>query len=127
MSVDFILIVVQLCLNFDGVFQQHGANIYPDSLILNRENTEDTSAHILDLNISIDKGRFIVEVYDKRDDLPFNIVQYAPKCSNMSRDVLTGEFGSQLVRIVRIGNQFEGFRRRVELIHSKEASFSAVL
>ena len=103
-------------INSDGVFQEHVANIYPDSLTLNKENTEDTSAHVLDLNISIVEGCFIVEVYDKRDDFPFNIVQYAPKCSNMSRDVLIGVFGSQLVRFFRICNQFEGFRKRVELM-----------
>ena len=55
-------------INSDGVFQELVANIYRDSLILNRENTEHTSAHVLDINISTGKGRFIVEVYDKRDD-----------------------------------------------------------
>ena len=68
------------------------------------------------MNISIVERCFIVEVYDKRDDFPFNIVQYAPKCSNMSRDVLIGVFGSQLVRFFRICNLFEGFRKRVELM-----------
>ena len=36
----------------------------------------------------------------------------------MSRDVLIGVFGSQLVRFFRICNQFEGFtfRKRVELM-----------
>ena len=103
-------------INSDGVFQEHVGNIYPESLILNKENTEDTSAHVLDLNISIVEGSFVVEVYDKRDDFPFEIVQYAPKCSNMSRDILIGVFGSQLVRFFRICNQFEGFRKRVELM-----------
>ena len=34
----------------------------------------------------------------------------------MSRDVLIGVFGSQLVRFFRICNQFEGFRKRAELM-----------
>ena len=94
-------------INSDGVFQEHVSNIYPESLILNKENTEDTSAHVLDLNISIVEGSFVVEVYNKRDDFRFEIVQYAPKCSNMSRDILIGVFGSQLVRFFRICNSLK--------------------
>ena len=82
--------------NSDGVFQEHVNKIYPDSLKLNKENEVDTKAHVLDLDISIEEGHFIVRVYDKRDDFPFKIVeQYSPNCSNMSRDVLIGVFGSQ--------------------------------
>ena len=92
--------------NSDGVFQEHVDKIYPDSLILNKENVVDTKAHVLDLDISVEEGHFTVNVYDKRDDFPFKIVQYSPNCSNMSRDVLIGVFGSQLVRFFRICNNF---------------------
>ena len=102
--------------NSDGVFQEHVNKIYPDSLKLNKENEVDTKAHVLDLDISIEEGHFIVRVYDKRDDFPFKIVQYSPNCSNMSRDVLIGVFGSQLVRFFRICNHFNGFKRRVEIM-----------
>ena len=102
--------------NSDGVFQEHVDNIYPDSLILNKENVVDTSAHVLDLNIDIIEGKFVVGVYDKREDFPFKIVQYAPKCSNVSRNTLIGVFGSQLIRFFRICNNFDDFRKRVEVI-----------
>ena len=52
----------------DGLFQEHVSKIYPDSLVLNKENSENTSAHVLDLNINVIPGKFIVGVYDKRDD-----------------------------------------------------------
>ena len=38
-------------LNSDGVFQELAREIYPSSLILNKENINDNEADILDLNI----------------------------------------------------------------------------
>ena len=70
-------------MNSDGIFQEHIGNICPESLIFNKGNVIDTSAHVLDLSIDIIGGRFIVEVYDKREYLPSYIVQFSPKCSNV--------------------------------------------
>ena len=53
------------------MFQEHFKSIYPDSLVLNRENVDYNSAHVLDLNINIVNQHFIVRVYDKRDEFPF--------------------------------------------------------
>ena len=93
--------------NSDGIFQEHVCNIYPDSLILNKENIiDDTSAHLLDLEINVVEGKFFVEVYDKRDDFPFKIVQYVSKCSNVSECSIIGVFGSQVIIIFRICNSF---------------------
>ena len=58
-------------INSDGVFGQHVGNIYPTSLTLNKENKEDSSANVLDLNVSIVDGKFKVSVYDKRDDMQY--------------------------------------------------------
>ena len=93
--------------------------IYPDSLVLNKDNLDDNSAHFLDLNINIVNQHFIVCVYDKRDDFPFDIVQYMSKCSNMSVDTLIGIFGSQLIRFSRICyNNFYSFKNRVDIMLS---------
>ena len=35
-------------MNSDGTFQEDVGNIYPERLILNKENVVDTSAHVLD-------------------------------------------------------------------------------
>ena len=79
--------------------QEHVKNIYPKCLVLNNENVHDSSAHVIYLNINIVNQHFIVGVYDiKRDDFPFDTVQYMSKCSNMSVDTLIGVFGSQLIR-----------------------------
>ena len=79
-------------INSDGVFGQHVGNIYPTSLTLNKENEEDSSANVLDLNVSIVDGKFKVSVYDKRDDFPFHIVQFSGKGSNVPRSTVLGVF-----------------------------------
>ena len=91
-----------------------GAVVTPLILVLNKEHVDDNSAHVLDLNINIVNQHFIVGVYDKRDDFPFDIVQYMSKCSNMSVDTLIGIFGFQLIRFSRIcNNNFDSFKNRV--------------
>ena len=105
--------------NSDGTFEEHVKNIYPESLVLNKENTDDSCAHVLDLNISIKHGHFVIGVYDKRDDFPFDIVQYLPKCCNMSVDTLVGIFGSQLTRLFRICNNLDNFKYRTEIMLNK--------
>ena len=56
---------------------------------------------------------FVVGVYDKRDDFPFNIVQYMPKSSNISIDTLIGIFGSQLIRFFIICDNLNNFNERL--------------
>ena len=65
--------------NSDDVFSQHVGDIYPASLTLNKENEVNDKANILDLNVSICDGKVRVKVYDKRDDFPFQIVQFSRK------------------------------------------------
>ena len=48
--------------------------IYPTELHLNKANSSDTEAPILDLNLSITNGIVSSEIYDKRDDFNFEIV-----------------------------------------------------
>jgi hypothetical protein len=99
--------------NSDGIFKQHMSMIYPASLILNKENECDDSAHVLDLDIRLVNGVCELKLYDKREDFPFNIVQYVPFSSNVSRSILYGIFGTQVIRYFRINNLFENFELRV--------------
>ena len=103
-------------INSDGIFEDNIDRIYPCSLILNKENKDDLSANVLDLDIEVCEGKFIVQVFDKRDHFPFEIVQYIGEFSNISRNTYIGVFSSQIVRFFRICNIFEGFRKRVEKI-----------
>ena len=101
-------------INSDGVFANHYMNIYPESLQLNKENSGCVSANVLDLDIVISEGNFKVNVYDKRDNFPFEVVQFAPVISNVSQNILYGVFGSQIIRISRICNDGEYFLNRTE-------------
>jgi len=65
--------------NSDGVFEAHYSKIYPNSLVLKKENIGNQSADILDLSINIGGASefgssFFVKVYDKRDDFNFKVL-----------------------------------------------------
>jgi hypothetical protein len=64
-------------INSDGTLAQHVGVIHPASLTVNKENAEDLRANALDLNIGIIEGKFEVNVYDKREDFPFETVQFS--------------------------------------------------
>ena len=48
--------------------------IYPTELQLNKANSSDTEAMFLDLNLSVTNGIVSSKIYDKRDDLNFEVV-----------------------------------------------------
>ena len=61
-------------LNIDNIyFDQMVDRIYPTELQLNRANSSDTEAPFLDLNLCISNGTVSTKIYDKRDDLDFDI------------------------------------------------------
>ena len=106
-------------INSDGYFKSHFHMIYPDSLQLNKENSTDNKANVLDLNIEIIEGEFKCSVYDKRDDFKFNVVQFQPLCSNQPRNVAYGVFTSQVIRYFRICNDMDNFIARVKIIYTE--------
>ena len=57
-------------------FEEEIVNIYPPELTLKRTTESDTTLSYLDVSISICQGKFITEVFDKRDNFNFNIVYY---------------------------------------------------
>lgn len=101
-------------INSDGVFVDHYLNIYPASLQLNKENLGTVSANVLDLDVMVVDEQFKVNLYDKRENFPFNVVQFAPINSNVAGNVLYGVFGSQITRIFRICNDRKYFLDRIE-------------
>ena len=58
--------------NFKGIVNQ----IYPPELQLNKANTSDTEAPVLDLHLIISNGFVSSKIYDKRDDFDFDIVNF---------------------------------------------------
>ena len=65
---------------FEGMVNQ----IYPPELQLNKANTSDTEAPLLDLHLSVSYGFVSCKIYDKRDEFDFDIVNFpffAWRCS----------------------------------------------
>ena len=50
--------------------------IYLKELQLNKANKGDTIASFLDLHLSIENGRIISKIYEKRDDFNIDIVHF---------------------------------------------------
>ena len=64
-------------LNIDNIhFENMVHRIYPTELQLNKANASDTEAVFLDLNISIHNDIVFTKIYDKRDNINFDIVNF---------------------------------------------------
>ena len=100
-------------INSDGYFGSIFHKIYPSSLVLNKENSIDSEANILDLDISIVDGKFATMIYDKRDAFKFPVVRLVPRFSNKSENLGYSSFYSHIIRCSRICNNFEGFKSRI--------------
>ena len=64
-------------------FEKEICNIYPPELTLKRTSESERNLSYLDISISICGGKYVTEVYDKRDDFNFDIVNFPYMCSNI--------------------------------------------
>ena len=84
-------------LNIDNpYFEQMVGQIYPTELQLNKANSSDTEAPFLDLNLSITNGIVSSKIYDKRDVLTFEIVNFPFLDGDVPRSPSYGVYISQL-------------------------------
>ena len=58
-------------------------DIYPDELKPKKTTESSTTLPYLDIKIGIVKGKYSTEVYNKRDDFNFKIVNFPILCSNI--------------------------------------------
>ena len=64
-------------LNIDNPYFEGMANrIYPSELQLNKANSSDTEAPVVNLHLSISNGFVSSKIYDKRDYFDFDIVNF---------------------------------------------------
>ena len=86
-------------LNIDNpYFEQMVGQIYPTDLQLNKANPSDTEAPFSDLNLSITIGIASSKIYDKRDDLNFEIVNFLFLDGDVPLSPSYGDYISQLIR-----------------------------
>ena len=88
--------------------------IYPSELQLNKANTSDTKAIFLDLHLSISNDMVSTKIYDKRDDLDFEIVNFPFLDGDVPRSISYGYYISQLIRFARASSHVADFN-----IHNK--------
>ena len=94
---------------FEGMINQ----IYPPELQLNKANTSEAEAPLLDLHLSISYGFVSCKIYDKRDDFDFDIVNFPFLDGDVPRRRPSyGVIISQLIKFARVYCHVEDFNAR---------------
>ena len=93
--------------------------IYPPELQLNKANTSDTDAPVLDLHLSISNGFVSSKIYDKRDDFDSDIVNFPFLDGDVPRSTSYGVFISQLIRFARVSSHVVDFSARNKSLTAK--------
>ena len=103
---------IQVCI-YNPYFEQMVGQIYPNELQFNKANSPDAEAPCLDLNLSITNGIVSSKMYDKRDDINFEIVKI-PFLMEMflARSPSIGVYISQLIRFARMCSNVDDFNNR---------------
>ena len=107
--------------NNDGLLHKYytEGRIYPEEMVLNKENQVNTEGTFLDLDMKIQDKVINVKLYDKREAFSFEIVNYPHMDSNIPRRIAYGVFGSQLIRFSRICTDKAELLKRIKLLIAK--------
>ena len=103
-----------LTLNDSGQFLKHYIQIYPPELKLKCTNISTAKCTILDLTISVFRGRFLYKSYDKRNDFQFEVVKYPHLHGKIPRQPSYGVFMSQLLRFCEVNGTIKNFCNDVQ-------------
>ena len=107
-------------LNINNVyFDNMVGQIYHSEPQINKANTSDTKATILDLHLSISNDVVSTKIYDKRDDFVFEIVDFPFLDSVVTRSTSYGVYISQLIRFARASSDVADFNTRNKLLTQK--------
>ena len=69
-----------------------------------------SSASFLDLYLEFDdSGQLSTNIYDKRDDFNFKIINFPNMCSNIPASPAYGVYISQLIRYARASSNYSDF------------------
>ena len=90
-----------------------------NELQLNKANTSDTEAPFLDLHLSISNGFVSSKIYDKRDDIDFDIVNFPFLDGDVPRRPSYGVYISQLIRFARVCSHVNDFNTRNKCLTAK--------
>ena len=107
-------------LNVDNLYFEGMVNqIYPPELQLKKANTTDTKAPIFNLHISIANEFVSSKIYDKRDDIDFNIVNFPFLDGDVPCRASYGVYISQRIRFARVYNHVADFNAQNKCLTAK--------
>ena len=86
---------------------------------MNFPNASDTEATFLDLHLSISNDIVSTQIYDKRDDFDFEIVNFPFLDGDVPRSTSYGVYISQLIRFARASSYVTDFNTRNKLLTQK--------
>jgi hypothetical protein len=93
-------------------------SIYPSGLEIKDTTESSTSASYLNVLLNIDAdGKQTTQLYDKRDDFSFTIVNFP--CSNIPLSPAHGIYVSQLIRYAKACSTHDQFLNRSRLLTDK--------
>ena len=108
-----------LSLNDSSTFEKYYKDIYPTELELKKENNSNSCASFLDLYIYIENGEFHTRLFDKQDNLGFDIVRMPFYCSNIPSKMFYGSIGAEFLKITRATNKIEDLSRTSKQLLSR--------
>ena len=81
-----------VAINDNGEFERCYSEIYPPELELGKKNVGYNQGTFLDLKIEIREEKFLISLYDKRDNFPFSIVRMPYLDSNIPSRIFYSAF-----------------------------------
>ena len=94
-------------------------DIYPDDLEIIPTNSLNYSTTFLDLDITVEDGRFVSKLYNKRRDFGFKVITFPNLRSNIPNKTSYGTFIGELYRICKSSSKFTDFVKDVKLLIRK--------
>jgi hypothetical protein len=101
-------------------FHSYVDSIYPNELEIKGTSGCSASASYLDVLLKLDiNGKMMTQLYDKRDDFNFSIVNFPYLCSNIPASPAYGMYISQPIRSTRACSPHNQFLVRGSLLTNK--------
>ena len=100
-------------------FDNMVCQIYPSELQLNKAKTSDTKATFLDLHLSISIDIVSTQIYNKRDDFDYEIVNFPFLDGDAPCSTSYGVYISQLIPFARASSYVTDFNTHNKLLTQK--------
>jgi hypothetical protein len=105
--------------NNDSLIDKYKNIIYPEELILNKENKYDTHSTFLDIDITINNNMIHTTLYDKRDNFDFVINNFPNLSGNIHTKNSHNIVISQLLRYSKVCSDVDSFVDKSKLLIHK--------